>query len=236
MRRHPPPHPASGLLPRPEGQGAVVAIPGGPYPHTLDLGTSPRGEGQTGGAKSPLPCLSGFNALASPTPPGLRPPPPPPQGAGAVRGDSPGQTLSGHDELLVRTGRTLADCPPTRITTVFRGGGRLTADWAILPQNSLRLLNWAVSSWISIPNVNAYGGLPPPHTSRTRGCLPVANPGISSWNIQVQCSSSSPTRTWRPQRAGCRTGVFHQYSNTLRTRQPVTHLRAGPGICTGSPL
>ena len=129
--------------------------------------------------------------LVAPTPPGLRPPPPPPQGAGAVRGDSPGQTLSGHDELLVRTGRTLADCPPTRITTVFRGGGRLTADWAILPQNSLRLLNWAVSSWISIPNVNAYGGLPPPHTSRTRGCLPVANPGISSWNIQVQCSSSS---------------------------------------------
>ena len=122
--------------------------------------------------------------------PGLSPLPPP-QGAGAVRGDTQRQTLPGHDELLVRTGRTLADCPPTRITTVFRGGGRLTADWAILPQNSLRLLNWAVSSWISIPNVNAYGGLPPPHTSRTRGCLPVANPGISSWNIQVQCSSSS---------------------------------------------
>jgi hypothetical protein len=32
-------------------------------------------------------------------------------GAGAVRGDTQGQTLSGHDELLVRTGRTLTECP-----------------------------------------------------------------------------------------------------------------------------
>ena len=123
-----------------------------------------------------------------------------PPGVGGRGGGSPPHrmrryreppTLPGHDETPERTGRALTECPPTRITTVFRGGGRLTADWAILPQNSLRLLNWAVSSWISIPNVNAYGGLPPPHTSRTRGCLPVANPGISSWNIQVQCSSSS---------------------------------------------
>ena len=39
---------------------------------------APRGRGQ----KVPSP-VSGFNALASPTPPGLRPPPPP-RGAGAV--------------------------------------------------------------------------------------------------------------------------------------------------------
>ena len=108
---------------------------------------------------------------------------PSPQAAELCRALLVAPTPPGHDELLVRTGRTLAECPPTRIQTVFRGGGRLTADWPIVLQNSLRLLNWAVSSWISIPNVNAYGGEPPPRTTQTRGMVE-----------QSSGASRSPTR------------------------------------------
>jgi hypothetical protein len=74
--------------PPPRGPGAVVAIPGegrtrGVSPYAGPWEVSPRGEGQTGrGQKAPSP-VSAFNVLASPTPPGLRPPPPP-RGAGAV--------------------------------------------------------------------------------------------------------------------------------------------------------
>jgi len=138
----------------------------------------------------PLPAGGGTRRtlLVAPTPPGLRPPPPPPEGAGAVRGDTQGQTLPGHDELLVRTGRTLADCPPTRIQTVFRGGERLTADWPILPQNSLRLLNWAVSSWISIPNVNAYGARPLPARGTTHE-TPV--PGTGQCVVMPGCGAGT---------------------------------------------
>ena len=46
-------------------------------PMCWTVGTSPRGVGQTGrGQRAPSP-VSAFNMLASPTPPGLRPPPPP---------------------------------------------------------------------------------------------------------------------------------------------------------------
>ena len=83
-------------------------------------------------------------------------------GGGSAR-RYPGKTLPGHDELLVRTGRALTDCPPTRITTVFRGGGgRLTADRPIVPESDVRLLNWTVSSQVSLPNVRAYGARPLP--------------------------------------------------------------------------
>jgi hypothetical protein len=41
------------------------------------VGTSPRGVGQTGRGQRAPPPVSAFNMLASPTPPGLRPPPPP---------------------------------------------------------------------------------------------------------------------------------------------------------------
>jgi len=39
----------------------------------------------------------------------------------------------------------------------------LTADWSIVPENDVRLLNWTVSSRVSIPNVSAYGLTPSPH-------------------------------------------------------------------------
>jgi hypothetical protein len=85
---HPPPRPASGLLPRPEGRGQSWRYPGkgrtrGASPYTGPWGISSWGVGQTGrGQKAPSP-VSAFNMPASPTPPGLRPPPPP-RGAGAV--------------------------------------------------------------------------------------------------------------------------------------------------------
>ncbi|CVK34602.1 protein of unknown function [Methanoculleus bourgensis] len=73
----------------------------------------------------------------------------------------------------MRTGRTLADCPPTRITTVFQGDGRLTADRPMVPETDPHLLNWTVSSRVSIPNVNANGARPlPPYGSHARGTTP----------------------------------------------------------------
>ncbi|SAI88506.1 hypothetical protein MBBA_1653 [Methanoculleus bourgensis] len=79
-------------------------------PRAGDRGGHRLGGGDRGGG-FPLPAGGGTrrSLLVAPTPPGLRPPPPPPQGAGAVRGDTQGQTLPGHDELPVRTGRALAD-------------------------------------------------------------------------------------------------------------------------------
>ena len=82
---------------------------------------------------------------------------PSPQGPGAV---------PGHDELPEPTGRALTDCPPTWIKTVFQGDGRLTADRPIVPETNIRLLNWTVSSRVSIPNVRAYGVSPSPHEAR----------------------------------------------------------------------
>ena len=76
--------------------------------------------------------------------------------------ESPRGVGTGHDELLVRTGRALADCPSTMIKTVFRGDGLLIADRPIVPENDVRLLNWTVSSRVSIPNVSANWGGPPP--------------------------------------------------------------------------
>src|SRR5690554_1760003 len=52
--------------------------------------------------------------------------------------------------------------PQTRITTVFRGGGRLATGRPVIPETDVRLLNWTVSSQVSISNVNANGGEPPP--------------------------------------------------------------------------
>jgi hypothetical protein len=93
----------------------------------------------------------------------------------------PGKTLSGDDNLPERTGRALTDCPPTGIKTVFRGGGRLTADRPRFPQSDVRLLNWTVSSRVSIPNVSAYGRAPSPVSpgSGTRNPHP-ARPSASS--------------------------------------------------------
>jgi len=77
---------------------------------------------------------------------------------------------------------------------------------------------------------------PSPHKPDPGG-LPVANPGISSWNIQVQCSIRSHNESVASSTRRVPDQGFSQSTgNTLRTRQPVTHLRAGPGICTGSPL
>src|SRR5690554_6296161 len=80
-----------------------------------------------------------------------------PAGGGTRRTPTP----PGDDELPERTGRALTDCPPTRIKTVFRGGGRLTTDRSIIPETDVCLLNWTISSRVSIPNVSAYGA--PPH-------------------------------------------------------------------------
>ncbi|SAI88248.1 hypothetical protein MBBA_1393 [Methanoculleus bourgensis] len=119
---------------------------------------SPWGVGTGEGAR-PLPAQGGGTAKPPPRPAcGLLPRP---KAAGAVW-RYPGKNLSGHDELLVRTGRARTDCPPTRFTTVFRGGGRLTADRPIVPQTDVHLLNWTVSSRVSIPNVSAYGADPLP--------------------------------------------------------------------------
>jgi hypothetical protein len=88
MRWHPPPRPASGLLPRPSGRGQSWRYPRKAVsgrvnpcasslfrfsPYTGPWEASPRGEGQTGRGQKPLPCLSGFNAPASPTPGGVAP-------------------------------------------------------------------------------------------------------------------------------------------------------------------
>jgi hypothetical protein len=57
---HPPPRPASGLLPRPEGRGQSWRYPGkgrtrGASPYTGPWGVSPRGVGQTGRGQKPPP-------------------------------------------------------------------------------------------------------------------------------------------------------------------------------------
>jgi len=70
--------------------------------------------------------------------------------------------IPGHDNLPERTGRALIACSLTGITTVFRGGGRLPVDRPMVPETDVRLLNWTVSSRVSIPNVRANGASPSP--------------------------------------------------------------------------
>jgi hypothetical protein len=73
--QHPPPRPASGLLPRPEGRGQSWRYPGkavpGAYPHALDRGRYPHGgRGRRGGGMRPLPCLcSQYASIPHPAPP-----------------------------------------------------------------------------------------------------------------------------------------------------------------------
>ncbi|CVK34069.1 protein of unknown function [Methanoculleus bourgensis] len=64
----------------------------------------------------------------------------------------------------------------------------MTADRPIVPETDVRLLNWTVSSRVSIPNVSAYGARSPPNPDPGRdgtgqGSLPVANSGMPSWEI-----------------------------------------------------
>ena len=107
-------------------------------------------------------------------------------------------TLPGHDETPERTGRALTECPPTRITTVFRGGGLLTADRSIVPETDVRLLNWTVSSRVSIPNVRANGASPPrtrhdPQNPRPRSKAVRGDARV--WRRDAQVSRSGENRS-----------------------------------------
>ena len=116
---------------------------------------------------------------------------PSPQGPGAV---------PGHDELPEPTGRALTDCPPTWIKTVFQGDGRLTADRPIVPETNIRLLNWTVSSRVSIPNVRAYGACPPEEAFRDDlGVRRLAN-GRTSARVNLGCMGISRTGNYYPWR------------------------------------
>ena len=114
---------------------------------------------------------------------------PSPQGPGAV---------PGHDELPEPTGRALTDCPPTWIKTVFQGDGRLTADRPIVPETDVRLLNWTVSSRVSIPNVRAYGACPPEEAFwDDLGVRRLAN-GRTSARVNLGCMGISRTGNYYP--------------------------------------
>jgi len=169
------PHVGPGDRPPPTSAWVVNAE----YPRALPgqwtvAGIAPGGGDRGGG--SPPPRRRRYRE--TPTPPGLRRSSPAHSGGGGgARAYPRGQTLPGHDELLVRTGRALADCPPTRIKTVSRGGGRLTTDRSIIPENDFHLQNWTVSSRVSIPNVSAYGMSPSP---QRRYPWEICAPGLMS--------------------------------------------------------
>ncbi len=111
-----------------------------------------------------------------------------PRGAGAVCGDIRGKPCPGMMNFW---------CEPLRLSPVApdnaqdRSPGRwaLTADRPIVPETDVRLLNWTVSSRVSILSVGAYGLAPSPHNpdpehdGTEQGSLPVANSGMPSWEI-----------------------------------------------------
>ena len=118
----------------------------------------------------------------------------------------------GHDNLPERTGRALTDCPSTRIKTVLRGGGRLTADRPIIPETDVRLLNWRYPHEPPYRTFAPMGGhtLPvPPPRGDTRGKVVSAllTPALAQFFANMRQHALNPADTRSQGTVGMRS--FH---------------------------